>query len=264
MIVAILLFVPVKYTVTANNSEDLYVNLNAKWLMSIFRLHYFLNNGASEKSFTILFFKINSDKKKDKDKKYSKDEKSEANEKKSGDTPETADDNTDSVSSGKKDTAEPKKKKFSFASVKENLISFKSSVADSIESFRFALNYPDKKLILHYTIACIKELIISLKPKAFRLDLEIGFDDPALTGQIGGAAYMMKSLFLNKLDLDIKINFEKEKLIFNTAAKGSLSLWSILFPLIKYAIRKPIRKIIFSRFIKRKDGYGEHESKRQS
>lgn len=102
-------------------------------------------------------------------------------------------------------------------------------------------NYPKRNEIQKLTIDLVLEIINKIKPKYFKLDAEVGFESPDTTGYLMAVSSV---IIFNGIDMNLKGNFEKKIFIFNIMSNGKFNLWSILWPMGKYIIKRPIRKLI--------------------
>ncbi|MDR2903579.1 MAG: DUF2953 domain-containing protein, partial [Clostridiales bacterium] len=125
--------------------------------------------------------------------------------------------------------------------------SFLQKGKDIYKSIR---NTPDKTAILQYTVELLKDLRRAVKVKRHHLRAEFGFDDPAATGYVAGILYAVKPFFLPKAE--VRVNLENPGIRLDAVLRGHSSFLAILYPIIKYVIKKPIWGII-KRFLNRKE-----------
>jgi len=108
-------------------------------------------------------------------------------------------------------------------------------------------NYPHRDEIIRATWELIKALCKKIIPKKLQLTGEVGLDLPHNT------AYLFA--FTGSLCLPIsgiKPNFDEQTMNLKLYARGKIRLWSILWPLFRFAIKRPIWLII-KKFIRKGD-----------
>ena len=104
-----------------------------------------------------------------------------------------------------------------------------------IESKRFktAFEYSKKKIV---------KLLKHILPRRIRINGEVGFDDPSVTGQILVITSMMIPLLGNKVN--IRGNFEEPVIDIEGMLKGRITVFRALWTLAVLYFNKNIRKII--------------------
>ena len=114
-----------------------------------------------------------------------------------------------------------------------------------IKNLKKLLEYPNKDIIIKYTIKLVKELSKNIKPNYVCIDILAGFDDPAKTGYFLGLMSVISVFFPYKININTDFNNK----IFNadTRFNGKTSLWLIGFPILKYILRKPIWNLLMNR-----------------
>ena len=133
--------------------------------------------------------------------------------------------------------------------LKDKLENIKVKINNIIEKIKFIINYPNKKEIINASIVLIKKLLKAIKFKKIKINVDYGLDDPFKTGNICGIIssiipFMPKKYIKN---INIMPNFNKEIFLADLEIKFSTSLFKILLPIIIFVLKKPIRKIIFSK-----------------
>ena len=126
----------------------------------------------------------------------------------------------------------------------------KSERKNVIERIQEIINYPDKDLIFEYTKTLLIKLLRALRPKKFAVSGVIGFDDPSVTGQVLGAVGVVTTL--TGLDIALRGNFAEEELTVRGEMAGKVTLWALLWPIVCWALKKPIWKIVKPMLFKRK------------
>ena len=144
---------------------------------------------------------------------------------------------------------ENEQKSFNFKDLIKNIKNFDNSTA--------------KKLFGH-TLEYIKSLLVRLRPKKVILRGTIGASEPDKTGYILAAIYAAAPL----LNLDAKVDgdFENEVFEIYFYIWGSLRLWSVFLPTIKYIMKPEVRQLIIkkkpkTKFKKRKDELNGYRAK---
>jgi hypothetical protein len=98
------------------------------------------------------------------------------------------------------------------------------------------------KDIINYAMILLREAISALSLKKFMVWGVIGFDDPALTGQIIGLIWFLNGILPVKAH--IRGNFTEAEMKINVFLKGRTSFLAFAVPLIKFIFRKPVWAII--------------------
>lgn len=113
------------------------------------------------------------------------------------------------------------------------------NIYDKILYFK---NYPERDIIIKYTVNLIKDLFEGIKPEYFEVNMIVGFDDPFHTGCFLGAASVVSAF------LPFKINvwgeFDKKIFKCDLKTKGKTNVFKVGFPVLKYILKKPVLKII--------------------
>ena|GEM_PF-3143278 len=232
--------------------DKLRVSVTAKWLLGLLRVDYRLN--GKQKRFRIRFFWKTIGKKAEGDEDDSPESPSPTEDKAAeataaevkktahkavAHTAETVADKAIDEAEKETDTAPAKE------AAKEG---FLAKMKRQIDLF---VNYPDKMLIWKYTKKFVLDTLRWLRPKRFTLLGIVGFDSPDITGLAMGAFGVVRAA--TGWDMTIKANFEEEELALRGLIAGRLRLWTFAWMLLRYALRKPIWKILKPRlFVKKK------------
>lgn len=220
----LLLFVPVRYEArAAAHGFDIEANVRASWLLKIVRMRYIRNVGKKLLQVYIFwFFKVRID----------QDE---------NDAPEAVEEGIteappEEIEATPAESSEAKTPKalgrIASGQQKEGLIGRITGMADQINHYR---HYPNRNEIISATWSLTKKLCKKLLPKKLRLTGEVGLSSPHNTAYLFAVAGAL-CLPVSR----IKPNFDEQSLSIDLYARGKLSLWSILWPILRYAIRRPI------------------------
>ena len=117
------------------------------------------------------------------------------------------------------------------------------------------LEYKYKNLLVKKTLQLLKRLLKAIKPRYADGECHFGFDDPSVTGMLLGAAHALCGMAQLYRHIRLKADFEKKYLYFKCHAEGKIRLWSLLWPLVAYAVSKPVW-IIIEPFIFKKRAKG--------
>lgn len=123
-------------------------------------------------------------------------------------------------------------------------ISKKGTFLDKLKSIYY---YEQKKEVIQYFKKLLIRIIKAIKIKKVNLDFEYGFNDPCLTGKVCGIISIILPIFSKKNIYNIKLmpNFEEQKIIGSGYIKIKTNIFKLLFPVVIFIFKKPIRKIIF-------------------
>lgn len=100
----------------------------------------------------------------------------------------------------------------------------------------------ERKILLKAVIKLLKSLLRGVKPNKFYLIGTVGLSDPALTGEVVGTAWVLNGI-LNKR-IEISAAFDREVIEGEVYIKGIIVPAYMLLCLIRFALVKPVRKII--------------------
>ena len=123
-------------------------------------------------------------------------------------------------------------------------------IAGMWRRIQLAVSYPDKALILRHTKDLLARLIRAVRPKRFVLRGLVGFEDPSVTGQLIGGIAVFRAM--SGWDVNIKASFDESALRLRGMVAGRLTLWSLLWPLVRCVLQKPIWRIVKPMLFKRK------------
>lgn len=124
-------------------------------------------------------------------------------------------------------------------------------IQGTINQISYFKNHPDRNEIIKLTLEFLKKLGLKNKPKKLRITGIVGFETPDKTGMFLGALGIVSAYI--PLDFDIAGDFEKQIIALNIKVTGRLVLWKVLYPIIRYALKEPIWKILKPLIFKNKN-----------
>jgi len=232
LIAAAALFVPLRYRCKISKAEEISAFAKVTWLLHIFKFTFSYESGAKTE-FTIFGKHVDmsaSEEKALEQKKPAPEKKTSAIKSKSVPQKARASAQKPNAKSNPKAKAQP-----SEPGVKERL--------------KAIWNYPGKKEIWRLVKKLLLRLLRALKPKQVRIRGELGLGDPAETGKLFA---WLSAIRIVPLDIRLRPNFLESVQNIDFHLKGRLALWSLLWPLLAFALSKPIWKIIKSYIFKNK------------
>lgn len=100
----------------------------------------------------------------------------------------------------------------------------------------------DKKKLLSAAIRLLKSLLKGVKPNDFYLVGTLGMSDPAITGQIVGAAWALNGILDKRIEIDAV--FDREVIEGEFSIKGHIVPAMMLFYILRFILTKQVRDII--------------------
>lgn len=255
----LLLFVPVRYTAyVSGESLDIGVNIKASWFLKLVRLRYTHSKDTDDLQIRVLWFKIRLDEPEEPPAAPKSDESTRSKavdeavppahlerapentrpEQKFGaediphtrPEPEPAPAPSERGSDGGKRVRHERRQRSG-----GRVRGIFEQIKDILSKISYYKNYPGRDEIISATWKLLKQLWRAAKPKKFRLDGDVGFESPHHTG------YLFAVLgILNLCPDGLRPSFDEKLLCLNAEVRGHLNLWSILWPLFRYAIKRPI------------------------
>lgn len=145
---------------------------------------------------------------------------------------ETADDQQD-------DQPEEKVRKGFVESITETIATIKSY----IDMWK---DYPLGNLLKKIFIM-IYRILVALKPKKIKINkLEIGLEDPAMTGWLYGGYSIINQMA--QLGIDLTPNYEEKVVIVDVHISGVLWIYRIIWPILALLFSRPVIKLLFNLF----------------
>ena len=244
----LLLFVPLRYKVkAAAHGLKIEAEAYASWLFKLVRMKYIRNAGEVDlRVYIFWFYKIRLDKKKDNNIKVKIPENiNESAQNKEGKLFENTyepDQKKDGKPPGSANTPDQKKdgkppeNSNEPAQGKEGVF---SRIKDMTSQINYYRDYPNRNEIISAAWGLLKKLRKKIKPKKLRLSGEVGLGLPHHTAYLFALA---GALCLHVYG--IRPNFDEQTLNLRLYVRGKISLWSILWLLFRFAIKRSIRPII--------------------
>lgn len=118
----------------------------------------------------------------------------------------------------------------------------KAFIKEKIEFFEDLKAKYDLKGIFDVTILLFKKIFKGLGLKLFQICGIIGLDNPCSTGQAIGLISVVQTFV--PFDIDIQGDFENNVLEGSFYIKGKVRISSIVFPVIWYLLKKPVRTVV--------------------
>ncbi|MCL2698690.1 MAG: hypothetical protein FWE68_00080 [Defluviitaleaceae bacterium] len=235
LLICLLLFVPVWYKAQVSAGvSGVDADAYASWLLALVRARYIRKGGVEDlRVYVFWFFRINLDDKDDKENAPEKELEAAVEELSEREPPPPKVTNTET------ETPKPETDDLSDKGEKGEKQSVTEKIKGILNQINYYRQYPGRDEIISATWALIKRLCKAIIPKKLRLTGELGLDMPHQTAYLFGAACALCLPVSG-----IKPNFEKQTLSLDLFAAGKISLWSILWPLFRYAIKRPIWPLI--------------------
>ncbi len=120
------------------------------------------------------------------------------------------------------------------------------------------LQDPRFQAAVRLALADLKKLLKHIRPKQLRGHIDYGLSDPALTGQLLGAASLLKSVYGAQLQLNPDFDAEKTTVNGELHIAGRIYLFYILWTGITLLLNKNIRCVISS--IRNRGNKEEHDN----
>ena len=244
----VLLFGGIRYYVFIEKKERVCVRVRVSFI-KIIKFVFSIDEDINKRYIKILFFKFfnggNFKAKQDKIKYDDKFNKNIFDEKNCNKYDENKEFSDEKIFDDEKDlkNSELKKEKNYYGGKKLNNIFF--TVKNIYNRFLHLKNYPEKDKIIRYTFNFIKELFLADKPKKFKADLLVGFDDPSSTGKFIGLMAIISELL--PFSICFFGDFENEVFQGNMEMKGRTNVFKICIPTLRYIFKAPVWKLIKNR-----------------
>lgn len=246
LVILLVLFIPIRYSIYGEKKEnnETTARVDASWFFRVLNCCYYYEANNPKYDIKILGYSIIRNKKVKSEAMESEQTLSEQilseqtlfeNAESKQAESKVKEQENDEASEEKDDESEIHEKESNSFKDKLNKLNF------VIDKIKFVYSYPQREEIQRLTIKLIKKLAKSLKPKIFKIDGEVGFDSPDTTGYFMAGVSV---LIFTKLDINLKGNFEKQIFIAKVIISGKARISSILWPIGKYVLKKPIRNLI--------------------
>lgn len=129
--------------------------------------------------------------------------------------------------------------KSKYTEVKEKATGFIKKATDVRSFIQDAENVEALKDVL----IGVKNLLVHMRPRKVKINGELGFEDPSVTGQIFGILGFLSAYYDGCLN--IKANFEEPVIDIEFDIKGRLTLVYAIFIVVRLMMNKRIRKWVF-------------------
>lgn len=129
--------------------------------------------------------------------------------------------------------------KSKYTEVKEKATGFIKKATDVRSFIQDAENVEALKDVL----IGVKNLLVHMRPRKVKINGELGFEDPSVTGQIFGILGFLSTYYDGCLN--IKANFEEQVIDIEFDIKGRLTVVYAVFILARLMMNKTIRKWVF-------------------
>ena len=243
LIVALVLFAPVRYKVLAEFNNDVKVSLRVRWLAGIL---YYRKDFCGENSDRLRIFGIPFGIKKAKKRKTKineADAKVQAEKVKNENVDSDSQENNQICekseikrNSRKAKTGNKKQKTIN------HKINKKVSVFTTISDIINAVRDENNKRLLSFFETIVFKLFKHAKPRNIKADMVIGLEDPADTGMLFGAIAIARGFVEGKYN--IYPNFEEKILEGKLKAKGRIMVAVLLYYLLKIYGNDDVKLII--------------------
>ena len=118
----------------------------------------------------------------------------------------------------------------------------------------------DILIIIKHTIKLVYNLLRAFKHYKYRITGIIGMDSPDKTGYLTGIVSIIEAW--TGLNIDMEWDFNEKRLEAEILARGKTSVFKIIWPIVVWALRKPIWDLIKpGLFKKNKERYKKKDKK---
>ncbi len=113
---------------------------------------------------------------------------------------------------------------------------------EKFEKARIFVTDEDNKKLLHFIIGQIKALIKVIRPKKYKIEAKIGFEDPAVMGKV--LAYVSIFYGISGVDLSLEPVFGENVKEGCVSLKGSIRIFSLLVIALRLYRNEQLKKFI--------------------
>ena len=230
LLLAFLVLAPnIRYHVNLDKKNVMLVSTGGSWLFGLLRFKYRSEGAETEAQVKILFWKL-----------YPRKEKSEE---KAVERPVPE----ESKSAVKKKIR--RIKKTSRKKIEKDAAKPPKNFFGTLKGYWEEINkIEDKRKLVKLTVKLTKRLAKKILPKKFKLEAEIGFEDPSHTGYALAASSLLR--YLGYENVDVRGNFTEQKLDVALSAKGRFRLFGLLWPVVAFVFSRPVFRLIY-KYIRR-------------
>lgn len=258
LLIVIILLVPIRYKLYAKYDDELIVNGEVSFLLRLFKVKFDVKNGESVMDIRYPFVKLiekikikreNKSKKKNRGGEDSKVEEQpetenteelKSNENEANECIQKADEGNTAEAKETEDIKDKKKKKVKTKNKKVK--KEKINIKDMINTVKEQYTQYQGDVVIKLCWELLGKILRALKPKKFKCQMVIGFEDPSVTGMVLGGISMVNAFV--PIDIKVRGNFEEEELSGELETSGKVSVISLIVPIISFIFKKPIWKII--------------------
>lgn len=206
LLLAIILFAPIHYRAEADyNDKDNDYNVHAKihWILRIIRVNFDMDKEKRDTAAKILFFKV-----------YPRPEKE-----------------ADTLGERKAPEDSP-----------INKIKYKiSSLYVKIKRILYMINDERDQKAVQELLLRVKKLLWHIRPRKLDINLLLGMDDPATTGEITGMIYSFYPVYTKHLHFTPE--FDRKVIDADSSTKGYIQLIFVLIAFVRVYFDKDIRRL---------------------
>lgn len=150
---------------------------------------------------------------------------------------ETKEETKETGTSKKSKKVKSKKKKTNKKGKKEG-----PSILDQGKDMLAAIRAPENKGVLKHVTKYLIKTIKWVLPKKVFVDMELGLEDPAVTGYIAGVASVV--YLATKKHIHVRPNFQEQIIRGRFKVKGKLFLYQPIYYIIRIIIDRRVRSLI--------------------
>ena len=249
LLIVIILLVPIRYKLYAKYDDELIVNGEVSFLLRLFKVKFDVKNGESVMDIRYPFVKL-IEKIKIKRENKSKKKKHGGEDSKAEEQPETvnieelksnenegiqrADEGNTAESKETEDIKDKKKKKVKTKNKKVK--KEKINIRDMVNTVKEQYTQYQGDVVIKLCWELLGKILRALKPKKFKCQMVIGFEDPSVTGMVLGGISMVNAFV--PIDIKVRGNFEEEELSGELETSGKVSVISLIVPIISFIFKK--------------------------
>ena len=115
------------------------------------------------------------------------------------------------------------------------------------------LTSAELKIIMNLCKRALHKFVRALRPKRFKINGVIGFDDPSHTGWFMGAYEAIIGAFDLRQNIRLLGSYHESALRLEVDIKGRVRLFRLMWPVIWLYLHKPIRTIINKQILRKGD-----------
>ena len=254
IIAALVLFVPIRYRGNASFCNKPDVSARITYLLHMISVRFEMHEGKSELVIKLFGIKLGKKKKRKGKKKKKKNNKNKAVSLNEGTLPVMDDDAPEDLPvklPSKKQKAyvtedsddffeekSPNEKKSIFKRIKDKY----NKISSKVRNISDEINDKTNRAAFAILKDGLAKIIRHVRPSKYVIEILFGLGDPALTGEVLGAAYSFA--FLSGLDVNITPDFENKIFEANSSFKGRIRLFTLAIICLKVYRNKEFKKAL--------------------